>query len=104
MSASTIRIILAAEATGETGATTATEAGTEAHAEGHSDHNSFYGDKNELYWGSAAFLILVALFVWKGVPAVKLVAVNADAVPPGSDHEISLNSGAVPAETIAWIA
>ena len=34
-------------------------------------HNSFYGDKNELIWGTASFLILFVLFLWKGVPAVK---------------------------------
>lgn len=37
-------------------------------------HNSFYGNKNELIWGSASFLILFVLFLWKGVPAVKKAA------------------------------
>ena len=29
------------------------------------------GDPNELYWGSAAFLIIAVVFVMKGVPAIK---------------------------------
>ena len=29
------------------------------------------GDPNEFYWGSAAFLIIAAVFVWKGLPAIK---------------------------------
>lgn len=37
-------------------------------------HNSFYGNKNELIWGTASFLILFVLFIWKGVPVVKKAA------------------------------
>ena len=75
MSAHSIRIILAA--TGETGAggeasvTTATTA-----VEEHGSHNSFYGDKNELYWGTAAFLILLVLFIRKGAPVIKKAAAD----------------------------
>ena len=29
------------------------------------------GDPNEFYWGTAAFLIIVAVFVVKGLPAIK---------------------------------
>ena len=29
------------------------------------------GDINELYWGSVAFGIIFAIFLWKGVPAIK---------------------------------
>ncbi len=29
------------------------------------------GDINEFYWGSAAFLLIVAVFVWKGLPALQ---------------------------------
>jgi F-type H+-transporting ATPase subunit b len=63
MSIENIRI-LGAETTGETTATTAE----------HEAHNSFYGNKDELIWGTAAFLILFALFIWKGVPVIKKVA------------------------------
>lgn len=31
----------------------------------------FAGDKNEIYWGSAAFFVLMALIIWKGGPAIK---------------------------------
>ncbi len=55
MSAHSIGIILAA--VGENGS-----------------HNSFYGDKNELYWGTAAFLVLFVLFIRKGLPVVKKAA------------------------------
>jgi F-type H+-transporting ATPase subunit b len=41
---------------------------------GSETHNSFYGNVNELIWGSAAFAILFILFLWKGVPAVKKAA------------------------------
>ena len=37
-------------------------------------HNSFYGNKDELIWGTASFLIILVLFIWKGVPAVKKMA------------------------------
>ena len=70
MSATTIHLLFAqteSGASGETTAQTATEATVKS-------HNSFYGDKNELYWGTAAFLILFALFIWKGVPIVKKAA------------------------------
>lgn len=70
MSATTVQVIFGAEAEG-----TATEATTETEAhEGHEGHNSFYGNKDELIWGSVAFLILFVLFLWKGVPAVKKAA------------------------------
>lgn len=29
------------------------------------------GDIKEVYWGSAAFFVLLALFMWKGLPKVK---------------------------------
>ena len=70
MSATTVQVIFGAEAEG-----TATEATTETEAhEGHEGHTSFYGNKDELIWGSVAFLILFVLFLWKGVPAVKKAA------------------------------
>jgi F-type H+-transporting ATPase subunit b len=48
--------------------------GEEAHAEeGHHENNFFYGDINEVIWGSVAFAIILAVFLWKGVPAVKKV-------------------------------
>lgn len=31
------------------------------------------GDLNEVYWGSAAFVVLMALLVWKAGPAIKKV-------------------------------
>ena len=31
------------------------------------------GDPNEFYWGTAAFGIIVAVFIWKGLPAVRSV-------------------------------
>lgn len=37
-------------------------------------HNSFYGNKNELIWGTASFLILFVLFILKGVPVIKKAA------------------------------
>ena len=37
-------------------------------------HNSFYGNKDELIWGTASFLIIFAVFIWKGVPVVKKAA------------------------------
>jgi F-type H+-transporting ATPase subunit b len=40
-------------------------------AEEHHENNFFYGDINEVIWGSIAFLIIFALFLWKGVPALK---------------------------------
>ena len=63
MSTTNIRI-LGAETTGAT----ATTAAAEEH------HNSFYGNKDELIWGTASFLILLALFIWKGVPVIKKAA------------------------------
>ncbi len=70
MSATTIHVLFAQTQSGASGETTA---GTTTEATAKS-HNSFYGDKNELYWGTAAFLILFALFIWKGVPLVKKAA------------------------------
>lgn len=32
--------------------------------------NFLPGDMNEFYWGTAAFLIIFGLFVWKGVPLI----------------------------------
>ena len=104
MSAVTIRIL------GDevTGATTATEE--------HGSHNSFYGNKNELIWGSAAFLILLGLFIWKGVPAVKKMAAarsqriadeiaSAEGAKADADHELaalkaSLGNASVDADAI----
>jgi F-type H+-transporting ATPase subunit b len=40
-------------------------------AEEHHKNNFFYGDINEVIWGSVAFGIIFALFLWKGLPAVK---------------------------------
>lgn len=40
-------------------------------AAGDAHHNAFYGNKNEVIWGSSAFLIIFALFLWKGIPAIK---------------------------------
>jgi F-type H+-transporting ATPase subunit b len=58
-------VLYAAEGGGET-------EGGETHAEeGHHENNFFYGDINEVIWGSVAFLIVFALFLWKGLPAVK---------------------------------
>lgn len=37
-------------------------------------HNSFYGNKDELIWGTASFLIIFMLLLWKGVPAIKKMA------------------------------
>ncbi len=115
MSAHSIRIILAATgetgASGEAGVTTATTA-----VEKHRSHNSFYGDKNELYWGTAAFLILLVLFIRKGVPVVKKAATDrsqriADEISAGeaakagaesdlATLEASLGNSAADAEAI----
>jgi F-type H+-transporting ATPase subunit b len=46
--------------------------GGEAHAE-HHENNFFYGDINEVIWGSVAFAIIFVIFLWKGVPAIKKV-------------------------------
>jgi F-type H+-transporting ATPase subunit b len=40
-------------------------------AEEHHENNFFYSDINEVIWGSLAFAIIFALFLWKGVPAIK---------------------------------
>ncbi len=45
---------------------------TEAHEE-HHENNFFYGDINEVIWGSLAFAIIFVIFLWKGLPAVKKV-------------------------------
>ncbi len=29
------------------------------------------GDVNEVYWGTAAFLVLMALIIWKGLPLIR---------------------------------
>jgi F-type H+-transporting ATPase subunit b len=42
-------------------------------AEEHHKNNFFYGDINEVIWGSVAFAIIFVLFLWKGVPALKRV-------------------------------
>jgi F-type H+-transporting ATPase subunit b len=42
-------------------------------AEEHHENNFFYGDINEVIWGSVAFGIIFVLFLWKGVPAIKKV-------------------------------
>lgn len=34
------------------------------------------GDINEVYWGTAAFLVVLALFLWKGLPVVKKAMVG----------------------------
>jgi F-type H+-transporting ATPase subunit b len=46
---------------------------TEATTEAHHKNNFFYGDINEVIWGSIAFLIVLGVFLWKGLPAVKRV-------------------------------
>ncbi len=40
-------------------------------AAGGHDNGFWVGDKNEFYWSTVAFLIVLGLFVWKGFPAVK---------------------------------
>ena len=51
-----------------------TEGGETTHAEeGHHENNFFYGDINEVIWGSVAFAIIFVVFLWKGVPAIKKV-------------------------------
>jgi F-type H+-transporting ATPase subunit b len=42
-------------------------------AEEHHKNNFFYGDINEVIWGSVAFAIIFVIFLWKGVPALKAV-------------------------------
>ena len=42
-------------------------------AEEHHENNFFYGDINEVIWGSIAFLIIFAVFLWKGLPAIKKI-------------------------------
>jgi F-type H+-transporting ATPase subunit b len=42
-------------------------------AEEHHKNNFFYGDINEVIWGSVAFAIIFVIFLWKGVPALKRV-------------------------------
>lgn len=43
--------------------------------------NFIPGDPNELYWGAAAFGIILALFLWKGVPAIsKLMKARTAAI------------------------
>ena len=34
-------------------------------------NNFFYGDINEVIWGSVAFGIIFVLFLWKGVAPIK---------------------------------
>jgi F-type H+-transporting ATPase subunit b len=108
--------ILGAETTGATGATGEHAETTEAHTEEHAEHNSFYGNRDELIWGTAAFLILFVLFIWKGVPAVKKAAAArtqriADEIAAGeankaaAERELatlkaSLGNAAVDAEAI----
>jgi F-type H+-transporting ATPase subunit b len=48
-------------------------------AEEHHENNFFYGDINEVIWGSIAFLIIFALFLWKGVPALKKAMAKSSA-------------------------
>jgi F-type H+-transporting ATPase subunit b len=61
------RIFLATEG----GETTGGETTTETHAETHHKNNFFYGDINEVIWGTVAFAIIFVLFLWKGLPPVK---------------------------------
>jgi F-type H+-transporting ATPase subunit b len=42
-------------------------------AEEHHENNFFYGDINEVIWGSVAFAIIFTVFLWKGVPAIKKI-------------------------------
>ncbi len=42
-------------------------------AEEHHKNNFFYGDINEVIFGSIAFLIIFAVFLWKGLPAIKKI-------------------------------
>jgi F-type H+-transporting ATPase subunit b len=93
MSEFSIRVVLAADATTAESGT----AGTEATVEHHGSHNSFYGDKNELYWGTASFLIILALFVWKGVPLIKKAA--ATRIARISDEIAGAEAGKAAAET-----
>jgi F-type H+-transporting ATPase subunit b len=37
----------------------------------HKPNKFFVGDWNEFWWGTIAFLIVVGLFAWKGLPAIK---------------------------------
>ena len=68
------RIFFAESTPGTTvaGSVATTGAADEAHAEeAHHANGFWYGDKNELIWGSLAFLIVLAVFLWKGLPAVR---------------------------------
>jgi F-type H+-transporting ATPase subunit b len=58
-------IVLLAEGETTAGETTAT---TEEH---HKANNFFYGDINEVIWGSLAFLIILGLYLWKGLAPTK---------------------------------
>ncbi len=48
---------------------------------GAEEPNSFLlaGDKKEIYWGSAAFFVLMALVVWKGLGPIKAAMANRTA-------------------------
>ncbi len=37
----------------------------------HHENNFWYGDINEVIWGSVAFAIVLGLMIWKGLPALK---------------------------------
>ena len=79
-------------------------------------HNRFYGNKDELIWGTASFLIIFAVFIWKGVPVVKKAAAarsqrisdeiaNAEADKADAEAELktltsSLGNAAADAEAV----
>jgi F-type H+-transporting ATPase subunit b len=65
MASTTVHVFLATD--GEE----AVEGEAEVHEEEHHANNFFYGDINEVIWGSVAFAIIFALFLWKGLPAIK---------------------------------
>ena len=50
------------------------------------------GDPNELYWGSAAFLIIAVVFVMKGVPAIKAAMKATSAKVEGELAEAELEA------------
>jgi F-type H+-transporting ATPase subunit b len=64
-------------------------------AEEHHKNNFFYGDINEVIWGSIAFLIIFVLFLWKGVPAVKkAMAKRSDGIATQIESAEAARAGA----------
>jgi F-type H+-transporting ATPase subunit b len=83
------------EATSQNEATTGTAEGDAAH-----ENNFFYSDINEVIWGSVAFAVIVALFLWKGLAPIKRVMARrsqriqdhiaqAEATRAGADAELA---------------